>query len=322
VETGSGVLAFHPQSRIAAIQESNASTVRLVDVETGRALASLDAADQSVTTSLVFSPDGRFLAAAKSDIRVDVWDLSTIRRRLEELNLAFGFPDSFEATTAAADAPTVESILLEGADPAAIRILTVRQTLRRAWFALRALFDADLADANELRTWGRRWQRLGHWRLAAQNYRAALAQRPDWASAANDLARCLAAVPGRGDPAEALRWARQAVALDPDNTSIRNTLGLALYRAGRFAEAAVELDRDIAQGSRLAGCDWVFLAMCRQRLGQPVSARTALEQATRWLAQASGLSAQETAEIGAFLREAESILDGSPPDLPADVLAR
>jgi tetratricopeptide (TPR) repeat protein len=187
---------------------------------------------------------------------------------------------------------------------------------------LRVLFDADLADADELLTWGRRWQRLGHWRLAAKDYRAALAQRPDWASAANELARCLTATPGRGDPEEALRWAREAVALAPDDTNIRNTLGVALYRAGRIALAAAELEVNVTRNHRLAGYDWVFLAMCRQRLGQPVSARTALAQATRWRAQASGLRPQETAEIGAFLREAESVLDGSPPDLPANVFAR
>jgi serine/threonine protein kinase/WD40 repeat protein len=321
VETGSGVLAFHPGSRIAAVLESNASIVRLVEVQTGRALASLDAADQAVTSSLVFSPDGRFVAAAKSDIRVDVWDLTGIRRGLEELNLAAGFPDSFGATTASGNAPTVERILLEGADPAAIRLLTVRQTLRRAWFALRVLFDADLADADELLTWGKRWQRMGHWRLAAKYYRAALAQRPDWAIAANDLARCLATMPGHGEPEEALRYAQQAVALAPDDTNTRNTLGVALYRAGRIALAAAELDINVARNHRLAGHDWVFLAMCRQRLGQPVSARTALAKATRWRTQARGLSPQETVEFSDFLREAEWVLDGTLPDLPAQVFA-
>jgi hypothetical protein len=97
---------------------------------------------------------------------------------------------------------------------------------------------------------------------------------------------------------------------------------VALYRAGHIALAAAELEVNVTRNDRLAGYDWVFLAMCRQRLGQPVSARTALAQATRWRAQARGLSSQETAETGAFLREAESVLDGSSPDLPANVFAR
>ncbi len=251
-----------------------------------------------------------------------MWDLSRIRRGLEELNLASGFPENFGATTASGDLPTVERILVEGADPASIRLLTVRQTLRRAWFAVRVLFDRDLVDAGELHAWGRRWQRLGHWRLAAKSYRAALAQRPDWASAANDLARCLTATPGHGDPAEALRWARQAVALAPDDTNIRNTLGVALYRAGSIALAAAELEVNVTRNHRLAGYDWVFLAMCRQRLGQPTSARAALAQASRWRAQARGLSSQEAVEIGAFLREAQSVVDGSLLELPLNVFAR
>ena len=162
VDTGSGVLAFHPSSRIAAILESNASTVRLVEVETGRALASLDAADRSVTSSVVFSPDGRFVAAAKSDIRVDVWDLTKIRRGLEEMNLASGFPDGFGATAASGNAPTVERILLEGADPAAIRFLRARQTLRRAWFALRPRSAGGFWKAWELATCVR--LRSGKWK--------------------------------------------------------------------------------------------------------------------------------------------------------------
>ena len=99
-------------------------------------------------------------------------------------------------------------------------------------------------------------------------------------------------------------------------------LGAALYRAGRFAEAAVELERDITANPPMVGLDWVFLAMCRQRLGQPVAARTALAQATRWRAQPNKLSARETAEFDSFLREARAILDGAPPDLPAQVFAR
>jgi hypothetical protein len=87
------------------------------------------------------------------------------------------------------------------------------------------------------------------------------------------------------------------------------------------ALAAAELEVNVTRDHRLAGCDWLFLAMCRQRLGQRVSARTALAQATRWRDQASRLSPQETAEIAAFLREPESVLDGSPPDLPANAFA-
>jgi len=328
VETGISPLAFHPGSRIAATRESYGSwlqyrsRVRLIEVETGRVLASLEAPEDSTMYGLVFSPDGRFLATSQTDRRVDVWDLSAIRRRLEEVDLAQGLPDLFRGSTPSGDAPAVDRIEVVGADPAALRLLAVRQTLRRAWFAIRALLDPGLADAEELLMRGRHWDRLGRWRMAAADYRASLARRPGSAVTANELAWCLVAMPGRGDADEAVRWARQAVALAPDDANSRNTLGVALYRASRFAEAGVELERNIPRNARSAGYDWVFLAMCRQRLGQAAPARAALANAVRWRAERIALSPAEAAEFHVFLHEAESILDGPLADLPSHVFAR
>ena len=120
-------LAFHPGSRVAAILESNRSIVQIVDLETGRVLASLDAPEQSPTYGLAFSPDGRFLAVAQTDQRVHIWDLVLIRRRLEELGLAAGLPDSFAGDATSGDPTAVERIEVEGADPAGIKLLAIRQ---------------------------------------------------------------------------------------------------------------------------------------------------------------------------------------------------
>ena len=72
-------LAFHPGSRVAALLDSSRSVVQIVDVETGKILAKLDAPEQSTSYRLAFSPDGRYLAVSRSDLRVDMWDLSSIR---------------------------------------------------------------------------------------------------------------------------------------------------------------------------------------------------------------------------------------------------
>ena len=167
---------------------------------------------------------------------------------------------------------------------------------------------------------GDRWDRLGHWRLAAADYRAALSRRPEFDSANHALARLLAQEPGRGDIEEAVRRARLAADPQPSDPHLRQTLGLALYRAGRFAEAA-----SVAESNyRLAwaGTSRLVLAMSRQRMGQAAAARAALAEAVRWRAVQTDFLPDRAAAFDRLLREARSVLDGTLSDLPADVFAR
>jgi Tfp pilus assembly protein PilF len=163
------------------------------------------------------------------------------------------------------------------------------------------------------------WDRLGQWRWAAADFRASLSKRPGSAFTANELAWILAAMPGRGDPDDAVRWARKAVELEPTNSSFINTLGVALYRAGRDVEAAATLERNAVPHSTMSGYDWVFLAMCRQRLGQVEQARRALTHALKWQAEAVGLNRAQAAQFHAFCQEAEALLGSPLPDLPQGV---
>jgi eukaryotic-like serine/threonine-protein kinase len=310
-------IAFHPSSLMAAIIDTRRSIVHLVHVQTGRTIASFEGSDDFAHTYVAFSPDGRFLLAAHADQKVNLWNLSSIRRRLEHLELATGIPDLFGVTASEENRPRIDRIDVDGADPAGLRLLAVRQTLHEAVFAVRRLLDAGLTDPEELARRGVLWGSLGQWRLAAADFRASLQRRPNSAFAANQLAWCLASMPGRGDANEAVRSTQLAVDLAPSNTTYRNTLGAALYRAGRFAEATIELERNIAQNSEKIGYDWVFLAMCKYRLGQTASARTALTQARRWR------PAAPTADFHALFEEAEALLGKhSLPDLPRNVFAR
>jgi serine/threonine protein kinase/WD40 repeat protein len=312
-------IAFHPGSQIAAIVDSNHSLARLADVRTGRVLASLEAPNDASIYCMVFSPDGRYLAVSHTDQRVDVWDLSSIRRRLEELHLETGIPDIFGTVGSDVDVPTIDKIKVRGADRTGLRLLAIRQILREAGFAVRSLLSPGLADAEQLRIRGVRWARLGHWQLAVGDFRSSLEREPNMAFTANELAWCFASMPGRGHADEAVRWAQKAVELAPGNTNYRNTLGAALYRSSRFAEAVVELERDIAANSEVMALDWVFLAMCKERLGLAAQARLALQQATRWAREAPPRFSDQIETLDALLREAHSVLAGSLPDLPSDV---
>jgi Tfp pilus assembly protein PilF len=267
----------------------------------------------------VFSPDGRFLATAHTDQRVDLWDLFSIRRRLEELNLARGLPDIFMGNSAVAPRAEINRIELVGADPTGLRLLTVRQTLRQAGFVVRGLVEDGLVDADELRIRADLWDRLGQWRLAAADYRAALSRRPDYALAANNLAWCLVAGPGRGNIDEAVRWARKAVDLAPTDPDYRNTLGATLYRAGLVAEGAAILERNLVHNPGTTGNDWAFLAMCNQRLDKVHAARSALARAEQWRLPADRQTPVIIAEFQSVLKEARAIVYERLPDLPAGV---
>ncbi len=321
-EEGRMPLVFHPSSRIAAITNKTRRAARLVEVETGAVLASLEPPEPAGINALSFSPDGRHLAVSQADHRVQIWDLAAIRRALEDLGLAAGLPDIFVggAGAAAGEPPAVHRIEVAGADPAGLRLLAIRQVLRDAWIGFQAMWDPRLEDAEELKARGERWDRLGHWRRAVADYRAALARRPDFDSVNHALARLLAQEPGRGDIEEAVRRARLAADPQPSDPHLRQTLGLALYRAGQFAEAATVAESNYRLA--WAGTSRLVLAMSRQRLGQAAAARAALAEAVRWRAAQTDFRPDRAAAFDRLLREARSVLDGTLPDLPAHVFAQ
>jgi tetratricopeptide (TPR) repeat protein len=78
---------------------------------------------------------------------------------------------------------------------------------------------------------------------------------------------------------ETVRLAELAVnGVPEDRKSVYlNTLGAALYRAGRFVEAERRLDEGIRKRNGVSlEADWVFLAMAHHRLGHH-------DEALRWL---------------------------------------
>ena len=89
-----------------------------------------------------------------------------------------------------------------------------------------------------------------------------------------------------------------------------NTLGVALYRAGKFQEALAPLSKSLegSQG-RADGFDLLVLAMCHHRLGNAAAARDHFDQAVRWLEQKGPqLPAAWRRDLAAFRGEAEELL--------------
>jgi serine/threonine protein kinase/WD40 repeat protein len=314
-------LAFHPSGTLAAVLGGDTSSVRLVAVNSGRLLAAIEGPNESQVNRLCFSPDGRFLAVGLNSQKVDLWDLATIRRRLRQHDLGAGFPDVFGDGPSASESLAIKRVEVVGASPAALRLMPARWTLRQAVLSVHRLLDDGLTDPDELQVRADQWNFLGQWQFAVQDYRSSLGHRPDSFTAANELAWCLTCEPGRGDPEEAVHWARHAVNLAPGDPNNRNTLGAALYRAGRIPEAVVEFESNIASKSYAVGYDWVFLSMCRARRGELRSARLALAQAESWRAPESLMTPIQVAQRAALIREAHSVLLNSLPEFPAGLFA-
>ncbi len=117
------------------------------------------------------------------------------------------------------------------------------------------------------------------------------------------------------DAVLAARMAALAVALKPGNQFNLNTLGVALYRAGKFSEAITTFEKSLAAGKGESDAfDLFFLAMAHQRLGHGPDARACFDRAVRWLGEQKGLTEQQVKELAAFRAEADVVLAGSSND--------
>ncbi|HZO52552.1 MAG TPA: hypothetical protein VFB63_07540, partial [Bryobacteraceae bacterium] len=85
--------AFSPDGRILAVIKE-ARAVRLLEADTGRILADLEAPGSVPISWLRFTPDGNSLLALEWTRGIQVWDLRRVRAELAALSLDWGAPPS------------------------------------------------------------------------------------------------------------------------------------------------------------------------------------------------------------------------------------
>jgi tetratricopeptide (TPR) repeat protein len=178
-------------------------------------------------------------------------------------------------------------------------------------------------DPTLLELRGEARQRLGDLdRARADLKRAAELPNAGWQDLNYVAWRLATGPPPLRDPERAVELARKAGFLSHDDVRCLNTLGVALYRAGRFAESIATLERSLAAcNGRSDAYDLFFLAMARHRLGHTTRARADLDRAVRWLGHAQGLTPQDIEELSTFRAEAETLLASRGRELPDDVFA-
>jgi tetratricopeptide (TPR) repeat protein len=155
---------------------------------------------------------------------------------------------------------------------------------------------------------------LGHFDQVLKDYRAILKLDPDNAAIHNQLAWLLATCQESKlrDPSQAVERARDAVRRAPQEGNYWQTLGVAHYRAGdpKAAAAALEKSVELRKGGDAA--DGFFLAMTRQKLGDPVEARKQYDQAVQWMQKNNALLSRDkmmAETLRRFQAEAEEVLE-------------
>jgi WD40 repeat protein len=274
------------------------------DAETGQ-VARVLRGHGGRASALAFAPDGR-LATLGLDRTLRVWELATGEVVLVVPNL----PPSAEALTFSPDgrrlaciAVASQNTLVWDAGP----FTDVARIDREAASAWRAAVERE-AMKDDIARFLRESPSLTE--PARRRALEWLAHYRDDPQRANRLAWQIVARPG-GSPRDygrALRLAVSAARLAPDSGPILNTLGVAQYRAGGYAEAAGTLARS-AQLNHDEPGDLAFLAMAQHQLGAPDAARATLARVREALKQSRW---SKDSEAQAFLAEAEALIDPTP----------
>jgi len=86
-----GPVAFSHDSRLLAVPHTR-YVAQLIDPQSGRTLGVLEPTTSKSLSDHAFSPDGRYLATSEAE-NIQIWDLTAIRQRLQQLKIGWDFGD-------------------------------------------------------------------------------------------------------------------------------------------------------------------------------------------------------------------------------------
>jgi Flp pilus assembly protein TadD len=281
--------------------------VRVWDADTGKELFTLNG-HTGVVFGVSFSPDGRRLASTGNDQTVRIWETTTGQEllRLDKghtgpVSEASFRPGGRRLASGSSDHKVLvweelavpESVWLQRELVSQVASLFEKHLLReKVLDALRqdaTLNDDDRKSALEL----------------AQSHR----EDP---RSLNEAAWIMvkSRETGKVAYARALRQAETAVRLAPKDGLILNTLGVAQYRVGRYAEALASLTKSEKLNATEKGsipADLAFLAMTQHQLGKKDQAKATLDRLREVMKQARWANDSEAVS---FLGEAEELIEG------------
>ncbi len=301
-------VAFSPDGERLA-SASGDQTVKLWDVRSGQVMLTLKGHTHWVY-GVAFSPDGERLASASNDRTVRLWDARTGQETLT-------FKGHTDAVISVAFSPDGQRLASSTWDHMVnvweTRPLAAEDALKReAVLLVRDLFESLDTHADVVEQLRR--NRFLDEPLRKEALAIAENSRQSWSAQLNAASWLVVREPRATTEAyeRALRQAREACRLTPDNGRYLHTLGLALYRAGQYQEALTTL----TQSNKLNSVSFetsfppnlAFLAMTHHRLGhkeQAQAALTGLREAMKTPQWA------RNERLQAFLLEAEELMSGS-----------
>jgi hypothetical protein len=300
--------------------------VDLIDPATGDKIATLESPDLRNVASLGFSPDGSLLAVTYQTNSIRIWDLKDLCRHLADLDLDWDDLASEPAREeyVGASSPGVFEIELPPWFLAMREAeeLAIKGRHSQAAKAYGIVIDAGAATPEIYHRQALLFLATGQTEDYHRTCRAMVERFgqdvPPGESKTMAWTMVLGSNPQR-DLDTALRLARSAVAALPTDDNL-NTLGGALFRAGRGREAIETLLRAIeTQGQGGTPLDWVLMALALAHERRNDDARRWLDRVSAW--EASGPSPmlgevtrwEQKVELKVLRAEAESQLSARKP---------
>jgi serine/threonine protein kinase/WD40 repeat protein len=277
---GGLAFAFSPDGRLLAV-ESEQGAVRLLAPDTGQEYARLEGPNQGRALWVAFSPDSAQLVVNGERQVLHLWDLRVVRAELSVRGLDWGLPPCGLATESDNEPPLEVAV-----------------------------------DSGELAQSRRSVEERA--RANIEQYRQALARKPEDALTCNNLAWAYLTAPEPlRDAKEAVLLAEKAIRKERGNPMYCNTLGLAYYRTGQYRQAVAVLRPNLqSQDAAALAYDLFILAMSCYRLGETERARDYYTWAVRNSDAQKEPSPAELGELRALRAEAEAVLGLPTPPAP------
>jgi hypothetical protein len=341
--SGPSIVRFNRDgSRLAA---SSGKTVQVWDPTSKESIATFKAHREGPIHSLCFSPDGTRVVSAAADGFVHIWETDSGSEFLSiQAGSATLFTFSPDGANLAANVNDRAAVGAAGNNQIAIwetrRPTPEQQDRREARAFVEPLFRRTL-DRREVAKLVQESPRLS---AAVRKTALDLAERVELdPEVLNNTSWFTVREPGLSPGAytRALHMAEEAVRKEPRRGYYVNTLGVAQYRIGHYAEAlktllqSSQLNSSPLVTGRTSGftrknrnrsgsvlpADVAFLAMTYQRLSQKEEARDELERLRSLMegqnelldTQLDEIVRDQIQESLAFLREAEELIDKAQP---------